>query len=55
MRQHLYSKYLIGIDIEHYSSRTEQFICLIQIATLERVFIIDAFNVIHENIQDFLL
>jgi ribonuclease D len=46
---------LVGIDIEHFSSNSESFICLIQIATLEQVFLIDCFNQVRQEIDHFLL
>lgn len=41
MIEYLKDKKILGIDIEHYSSSSEYFICLVQISTFDRVFIID--------------
>lgn len=44
MKHQIAKTKLVGIDVEHYSSLNESFICLIQVATIEQVFIIDKFN-----------
>jgi ribonuclease D len=54
MEAYLDARQLIGIDIEHYSAKDEAFICLVQIATIERVFILDRFSHIHHHTEAFL-
>lgn len=54
MRNQIGKTKLVGIDVEHYSSHNESFICLIQVATIEQVFIIDKFSRIQQDVELFL-